>query len=402
MKRRAVFTICCKNYLAFAKTLLESLKNTNSDVDRYLVLCERENTINDKDGINCEVILAQDLDIARFKEMSYAYSVVELNTCIKPAALKRILALGYDEVIYLDPDIKVYGRLDPLWPSICEASIILTPHLTQPCKSNLHNFEINTMQMGIYNLGFLGVSASNITKNFLEWWDGHCQYNGFDYQEKGLFVDQKFCDLVPAIFESVFIAKHMGANVAYWNLHERGIAKHGNIIKINGEFPLIFFHYSGIEVGLDYGISKHLNGLSIKDRPDLEMLFSEYRNDLRRNNQMKYANEPYSFERRKDGSKIHELDRLVFTASNFDRLGNSASEIKCETNKIDAGGYICNCGNQRINQVRLKTKKQSILASKLIFIGIKTMQWIVGPKLLVKTLYRISRYSHPRIITRWL
>jgi len=258
------------------------------------------------------------------------------------------------------------------------------------------------MQMGIYNLGFLGVSASNITKNFLEWWDGHCQYNGFDYQEKGLFVDQKFCDLVPAIFESVFIAKHMGANVAYWNLHERGIAKHGNIIKINGEFPLIFFHYSGIEVGLDYGISKHLNGLSIKDRPDLEMLFSEYRNDLRRNNQMKYANEPYSFERRKDGSKIHELDRLVFTASNFDRLGNSASEIKCETNKIDAGGYICNCGNQRINQVRLKTKKQSILASKLIFIGIKTMQWIVGPKLLVKTLYRISRYSHPRIITRWL
>jgi hypothetical protein len=296
----------------------------------------------------------------------------------------------------------VYDRLDPLWPSNNNASIVLTPHLTKPCQSSLQNFEINTMQMGIYNLGFIGVSATNITNDFLNWWDGHCQKNGFDHQEAGLFVDQKFCDLVPSIFESVFVSKHLGANVAYWNLHERKISKTGNIWKVNCEYQLVFFHYSGIEISMEIGISKHLMGLSLEERPDLNFLFSEYRNDLKRNGQTKYAIEPYSFGLNEHGEEIHEIDRLIFAARNFNNPYISLSVTNCTKSAIDPRDSICGGSRQTTNQLQSNIKKRHAAKFKLITTALRAMRLIIGSKALVKALYRISRYSHPRNITRWI
>ena len=44
---------------------------------------------------------------------------------------------------------------------------------------------------------------------------------------EGLFVDQRWVDLVPALFDDYVVMKRAGLNVAYWNLHERSIELDG-------------------------------------------------------------------------------------------------------------------------------------------------------------------------------
>ncbi len=45
--------------------------------------------------------------------MALRYSVLELSTAVKPWLLRHLLAATGGPVTYLDPDIKIYGSLQP-------------------------------------------------------------------------------------------------------------------------------------------------------------------------------------------------------------------------------------------------------------------------------------------------
>ena len=68
---------------------------------------------------------------------------------------------------------------------------------------------------------------------------------GFHDLRSGLFVDQKWVDLAPCFFDEIHILRHAGCNVAYWNLRERFLSDADNRVVVNGDTPLVFFHYSG-------------------------------------------------------------------------------------------------------------------------------------------------------------
>ena len=78
------FTLCSINYLAQAKTLFDSLKQTNPEWQFIIGLIDR----NDK-GINlreleCTTVEVEHLEIPEFKRMSQQYTMVELLTSVKP------------------------------------------------------------------------------------------------------------------------------------------------------------------------------------------------------------------------------------------------------------------------------------------------------------------------------
>ena len=76
----------------------------------------------------------------------------------------------------------------------------------------------------------------------------------------GVFVDQKWMDLVLSCVESSVLLRHPGYNVAYWNLPHRKISRDGaGQYLVNGE-PLRFFHFSGFDPKLPSLISKHQTG----------------------------------------------------------------------------------------------------------------------------------------------
>ena len=160
-----------------------------------------------------------------FDSVAFKYGILELNTNVKPTFLKRLIALGMQQVIYFDPDILVCSALDPIFNALDESTILITPHCTSPNEGNPHG-ELLLLNAGVFNLGFIAVSKSKESERFSVMVGASMPLpSGYDERWSGLFVDQKWINLVPCYFEGVRVFKHPGCNVAYWNLHERILSR---------------------------------------------------------------------------------------------------------------------------------------------------------------------------------
>ena len=180
--------------------------------------------------------------------------------------------------MYLDPDIFVYAPMSPVFDALNSANAVLTPHITVPVDDGKLPSEQDFLYNGTYNLGFIAVRQGQETERMLGWWEQRCLDQGFSEGRAGLFVDQKWMNLAPGLFDGVTILRHLGCNMAYWNLHERYLSQgtDGGYV-VNGIVPLCFFHFSGIVPSDAEGLSKNTNRFTLADRPDLQEVFPPIR-----------------------------------------------------------------------------------------------------------------------------
>lgn len=193
-----------------------------------------------------EVVWAEDLPIENFDKWLFQHTVVEACTAVKGFYLRAACEHDYDAIVYLDPDIAVFGSLDPVLSELDNSDILLTPHLIAPESAALAivDNEIGALKTGTFNLGFVAIRPNGDGLKFARWWEERLRSFCFDEIPRGLFTDQRWCDLVPALFESVKIVRDPGCNVASWNLSTRkvDITKGGEIL-VNGS-PLKFWHFT--------------------------------------------------------------------------------------------------------------------------------------------------------------
>jgi hypothetical protein len=318
---RAACTIVSLNYLAYARTLCDSFLRFHPDFKFYVLLVDRLPEDIDLAAEPFEVLLVEDLDIPDFKAVAFKYGVVELNTNVKPTFLKKLLGLDVDHLIYFDPDILICSPVDIIYETLDAHAIVITPHCTSPNNGDLYA-ELLLLRNGVFNLGFIAVSKTEEAHRFLTWWEDRCLSAGYSERWTGLFVDQKWINLVPSYFDSLTILKHSGCNVAYWNLHERVLEETTGSWVVNGEVPLVFFHFSGIHVDGGSRISKYTDQFTLESRPDLIRLFSDYRDRLILYGIRNNARHQYAFSHYSNGGLITNLQRAAF-AANLDKFGAS-------------------------------------------------------------------------------
>ena len=262
-----------------------------------------------------EVVYAKELPIEDFCGVAFRFDVLELNTNVKPTFLKYLLRRdGTEKVVYLDPDIYFYRSLEVVFDLLDEYSIVLTPHSLMPIRDSFKPAEQDFLRTGVFNLGFIGLHSGEETFRMLDWWEERCLTLGYHEIPSGLFVDQKWINLVPCFFSSVHILKHPGCNMAYWNLHERTLEKSpsGEWL-VNGQFSLIFFHFSGIVPDSETVLSKYQNRFQFSQRPDLSELFLQYRAELKKTlQQYEPSNLVYSYGCFSNGKPIPLLTRRIF------------------------------------------------------------------------------------------
>ena len=310
MQRTAVYTIASKNYLAHVRTLLASVSRYHPQFDRFLILVDEPEECFSLEEEPYEVIRARDLDIPRYEGFSFKYDILELNTAVKPYALQQLFGRGYDQVLYFDPDILLFAPLAPVLEALDGHAVVLTPHMTSPLPEgdDKHPDEHHIMTVGAYNLGFAAFARTGGTERLAQWWCRKC-YNGcYREPEAGLFVDQKWADLVPALFDSVCILRHAGCNVAYWNLHERRLD--GGTV--NGHVPLIFYHFSGLRTDDLDSVSGYQNRVRLADRPDITPLFTDYRQKLMANGYEQCRHWGYAYGCYRNGVVIGHMARRLY------------------------------------------------------------------------------------------
>ena len=311
------FTICSANYLAYAKTLFHSLQDADREAaENFTVVLVDE--IKDEttiDSLPFEVILAKDLGIPEFWDMALRYSVMELNTAVKPAAILHLMEQGYSRVTYLDPDIYVTRKLT----HVCDAhdagaQVVLTPHSMQPLEDGFDPDDVRLLRTGVYNLGFVSFANRPAARALLEWWHRRMLTDCRVDLDNGLFVDQKFMDLAPAYGEDVHILRHPGYNVAYWNLASREVKHSKGTWKV-GRHSLHFFHFSGVVPGDPTVFSKHQDRFGVDDIGQLKSLLEEYLSQIAANGHSTYRAVPYAYGYYVTGAPIPDIARRVYGAA---------------------------------------------------------------------------------------
>lgn len=357
----AACTIVSRNYFAYALLLRASFLKTNPGGDFHILIVDAKDPgFEVEDGVN--IVWVEDLDIPNFTSYAMRYDILELNTNVKPTFLLSLLK-KYHKVAYIDPDIKVFRPLDIIFDRLNNYSIVLTPHIVTPMTDDMKPGEVDFLACGQFNLGFIAVSNTDSAVKMLEWWQARCLEQGYNEPARGLFVDQKWINLVPCLFSDVYIEKSFGCNMAYWNLHERLLGKDNGAWIVNQSEPLYFFHFSGLLLSDENDISKHQNRFNLIQRPDLKELFSAYRQELRDNGHLKYQSIKYGFSTFSDGKLISSVARRLYTIDEFpvDAVSPFSSGSKfyqfCQKNNMFAhpgGTKFHNTYNTNHDDVRLK------------------------------------------------
>lgn len=193
-----------------------------------------------------KVVWARDLDIPNVRSWIFKHDVVEVCTAVKGPYLHQACSSGADVVIYLDPDTALLASLDPLLAWLEDYDILLTPHLIDPNDDPMAilDNDISALRTGIYNLGFVAIRTTGEGARFAKWWNDRLLSYCYDDIPMGLFVDQRWCDHVPALFDKVKVIRDPGYNVASWNLSTRTVAvEKDGAITVNGA-PLRFWHFT--------------------------------------------------------------------------------------------------------------------------------------------------------------
>jgi hypothetical protein len=182
--------------------------------------------LENEDDVTCQIVAKYNND--------------QLRWSLKPCWLEYLLQF-YEKVIYVDNDCYFVNDFKFLLDELNHHGILLTPHWRLMTPSTEFSYNLSD---GIFNAGFVGVSKD--AKPMLEWWKSLCEWKCSFSPDYGFFVDQKYLDLVPVLFEDTYkTIQHRGCNVASWNaLENERVEQPDGSILIKDKWPVIFVHLS--------------------------------------------------------------------------------------------------------------------------------------------------------------
>lgn len=301
--KTAFFTICSRNYLAYALTLQQSLKRHEPYVPFFIYLADA--ALDTGQPPAATIVSVADLELPDLLDMAYRYTVMEFNTAIKADCFLDLLTQrGFEAAVYLDPDIQVFAPMVEVHAALARgASAVLTPHLLGPLPAGAYPGELDILNSGVFNLGFAAFARTDESLAFIRWWAGKLHRDCYSAPEKGLFVDQRFMDFAPAHIEHLSILRHPSYNVAYWNTARRAVSESDGQYTVDGA-PLVFFHFSGVVPGNSGIFSKHLGPAAGEASEAVMSLVRGYIAALDANGHSRWSAIPYAYGRFRDGSPI--------------------------------------------------------------------------------------------------
>ncbi|MBL7703548.1 MAG: hypothetical protein JNM14_14955 [Ferruginibacter sp.] len=328
-----VFTIVARNYLSFAFTLADSLREQNSGADFTIFLVDGKEGVPQHFFEKYSIELVDKEIVPAITDMSFKYNVTEYSTAVKPFVFSHLFnKKQYAKAIYVDPDIYFYQSPQVIFDWLDEKFCVLTPHIIRPQVSftgNMNDTEL--LFAGIYNLGFAALKNNEDATLLLNWWMDRLSKFCYGDRFESLHVDQKWMDFVPSYFgDRMLSTHHPGLNIAYWNIHERDIFIEGEKKKVGlsgnreNQYPIIFIHFSGVNP-LDVYRNKQCKTLDITKYKEWESLIVDYGNKVINNSFKELIVLKYGFAGFDNGDAILPLHRRLYRRMDELNLVNKAA-----------------------------------------------------------------------------
>lgn len=411
----AIFTIITKNYLPLAEALMNSaLKYNQTPTDYYIFIADEIDDLISLHKGAFKVIQCKDVvrNESLWFEMAFKYSLVEFCTCLKPFCFEFLFNTKYEKIIYFDPDIYFFNNLNPIWESLDNHSISLTPHaLNIDFENNGVRPDKDYLNFGIFNLGFAAFKNSMKIRPFISWWKERLINLCYNHQIEGLFTDQKWMNLAPVYFDDCCIFKHKGCNVAPWNFHERKIIFRANVFYVTDyidetkEDELIFVHFSGFDYTNILGNHRYelnINPVFLEDKIQLLTLYADELLNYKIN---QYINLPYSYGSFDNKIPIHSFYRRTFRAFLDKKLMdfNNPFESKSKDsfyNLLQRNGLIVK--EQNIDKVHKGNFENIDDKIKYIMLFLHFLKFLLGAKRFILLMKFFNQNTNPERLSLWL
>lgn len=309
------YTSFSYSYLDRARVWAKSLKRIHPDWIIWALIIDKEPhgfTFNLDSEPFDKLISIEDLSIVDVNKWLFGLNVVEACTAVKGEALKYIFKYSNAEkILYFDPDTAVFNSMNNVIELLETYSIILTPHQIDPESSDskiaIFDNEVASLKYGSYNLGFIAVNNDKEGNRFAKWWSQRLLDYCHDNLEAGLFVDQKWCNLVPCFFDRVLILRDPGYNVASWNLSQRKITIdiHG-VLNVNN-VPLRFFHFTKLGPVGDLMTSRYA-----KNNIEVYEIWSAYKRWVANENEKLIPTGYWFYSKFSNGVSINNKLRIIY------------------------------------------------------------------------------------------
>jgi hypothetical protein len=255
MGKKVFCTANAANYLSRALTFAESVKEIYGD-EAIVVCCLVERSIDFIDTTKYEMVDlfldVFDIGIPDFDRLAFEHNLLEMSCFVRPFLMETVFGKYPDAEIYyyMDCDTWLYSKLEETDWALTEGkyNIALTPHSVDPPDyefpegERIHERAI--LRHGTFNLGFLGIVNRPYAKDIItKWWKDRLLSSCFWDICEGVFVDQKWWNPVPYMFDGIYVETSRGYNYASWTIMRRTIEKKGEEYLINGD-RLRFGHFS--------------------------------------------------------------------------------------------------------------------------------------------------------------
>ncbi|MBC7933633.1 MAG: hypothetical protein H7Z38_23990 [Rubrivivax sp.] len=321
MRGVAVATVVAKSHLSFARVLAQSFRRHHSEATFYVLLADEAEGYFDPASEPFLMLRLEDLDIPDLTRFRFHYTQQELTYAATPYLLSYLLDQGFARAAFLKQESLVLDNLEPVFELLNQYSIALTPHLLAPLpgQSGIER-ELNILQSGVFNVGFLGVSDKPEARAFLKWWEDrlykHCRHN----VPHGMHFEQRWLDLVPAFFDDVHVIRDPGFNVGHWNLPEREIAiGDEGVVTVDGE-PCRFLRFSGYDPDLPEAVTRYNSRLDMTNVGPAAELFRRYLTLLEEASYHETKSWPYAFGHFGNGAPVTEAARRAYRKLGEDTL----------------------------------------------------------------------------------
>jgi hypothetical protein len=308
-------TLFTKNYLAQARCLAESVRQSNAQLPLVALLVDDPSGFFESASEPFEIIRVGDLGIPDALSLLFENDPQGACCLLKPFIMRHLLGKGFSPVVFFDPDIMVLDRLNGSIEIAAGTAITLTPNWLLPRKGpNGARDELRMLLGGTLNGGMLAVSNRPQAFEFLNWWESRLRIYCRHAPAEGVHYDQRWLDLVPSLFDGVQILRDPGLNVAYWNLSERPLRVDGGQAYV-GSTVCRAFHFSGYSPSAPERMTQFEEfALPPASQSAAAPIFDAYRDALLRHGWPEVSKWPYSGATFSNGVRIAPIVREIYRA----------------------------------------------------------------------------------------
>jgi hypothetical protein len=146
-------------------------------------------------------------------------------------------------VTYLDGDLFFFDSPEAIYAELQDAAVAIIPHRFSAKVARLERY-------GTYNVGWVGARNDSDGIAVIKWWRERCIEWCHDYFDGSRFADQGYLDSFSSRSPRVKVIENLGVNLGPWNIDNYRIDFFDGKVRVDTNYPLIFFHFQGLKRGL--------------------------------------------------------------------------------------------------------------------------------------------------------